>query len=149
MGGHHVCLATNRHQNAPVAEDENKEYSEVEGQNVPDPVAQISRLTVEDKYRQSQIDPRDALSNAHLVAHRGVINWPKFCRSNIDGGSRSVSRNCRAAGLLKKAIMRHFPSSTAVVGNTDATATIVPAIHVKAIAAHITHLFSFFLAQTA
>ena len=44
MGGHHLGLVTNNCQNAPIAEDENREYNDVEGQEVPDRKAHPSRL---------------------------------------------------------------------------------------------------------
>jgi len=46
VGRHHTCLTTNGHQNASVAEDEDQQYDDIEGQNVPDPVGHPGRLAL-------------------------------------------------------------------------------------------------------
>ena len=46
MAGHHARLTTNDDQNSAVAEDEDQQDDDVEGQEIPDPVGHLSRVTL-------------------------------------------------------------------------------------------------------
>ena len=53
VGCHHACLTSNGDQNTPIRQDDNQEYENIEGQNVPDPVCHSSLLALPEKSREA------------------------------------------------------------------------------------------------
>jgi len=118
VGGHRLSLTTNDGQNTPVAEDENRQYGDVEGQMIPDHIGDPCGRTPPEDTREaravddvggrrihrgsddSAADPRERDRRVyHPVAQVSrspdVVNNPQIA---VDGNRREVDR--RTSGGL-------------------------------------------------
>jgi len=67
VGRHHLRLATYRHQDAAVAEDEYQQNGDVEGQEVPDAVDELGGLALKEDQRVADAVQYGRGVNCHLT----------------------------------------------------------------------------------
>ena len=83
VGGHRTRLTTDGDQNTPVAEDDNQENDDVEGQKIPDPKGHLGGMTLPENQRVTDSVHYVGGRNCGSCSSGNAAN-PCECRGQVD-----------------------------------------------------------------